>query len=132
MTHLKIEPFTARSLTAFGAIVMGLTFNTSAMAGNQQDNSTNIAYQDERDYPSDQSYPDDERDSDVYNRDDRDRNDRMSCNQARRMVRNSGYRDVMTQDCSGKIYMFTARSNGRHGRRVNVYVNARTGRTWRG
>ncbi len=54
---------------------------------------------------------------------------KMSCSQARRMVRNSGYRNVETRDCGGRIYMFSGRRNGQ---RVFVYVNARTGQTWRG
>lgn len=52
---------------------------------------------------------------------------KMSCKQARRMVRNSGYRNVDTKNCSGKIYMFSGR---RDGRQVFIYVKARTGETW--
>jgi hypothetical protein len=51
----------------------------------------------------------------------------MSCNEARRLVRDSGYRNVDTKNCSGKIYMFTGR---RDGRQLFIYVKARTGETW--
>ncbi|MFN0194836.1 MAG: hypothetical protein ACKVP5_23140 [Aestuariivirga sp.] len=55
--------------------------------------------------------------------------DRISCNQARRLVRNSGYRNVTTRECSGRTYTFNAT---RKGRNVLVYVNSRTGSLRRG
>jgi hypothetical protein len=54
---------------------------------------------------------------------------RMSCREARSIVRSEGYRNVSARDCSGRTYSFSAT---RHGDRVRVYVNARTGALWRG
>ncbi len=41
------------------------------------------------------------------------------------MVRERGFRKVVTRDCSGRNYSFTGSKNGR---RYVVTVNARTGR----
>lgn len=54
---------------------------------------------------------------------------RMSCNQARNIVRDRGYRNVKARDCSGQTYSFRATRNGRG---HIVYVNSRTGAVWRG
>jgi hypothetical protein len=55
--------------------------------------------------------------------------DRLSCGEARRVVRNHGYRVISTRDCSGKTYVFRTSSKGK----VHlIYVNARTGGLWRG
>jgi hypothetical protein len=54
---------------------------------------------------------------------------RLSCSEARRVVRGSGYRNVDVVDCSGRTYTFEATRNGRP---VVVYVNSRNGRIWRG
>jgi hypothetical protein len=59
----------------------------------------------------------------VYNR------GRVSCGEARRIVRNSGFRNVATIECQGRTYTFEAT---RRGRDVTVYVNSRTGAVWRG
>lgn len=59
----------------------------------------------------------------VYNR------GRLSCGEARSRVRNSGFRNVATIECSGSTYTFEAT---RRGRDVRVYVNSRTGAVWRG
>ncbi len=53
----------------------------------------------------------------------------MSCNQARNIVRQKGYRNVIARDCEGRTYTFSTRRNNQ---RVLIYVNARTGATWRG
>jgi hypothetical protein len=54
----------------------------------------------------------------------------MSCTQARRIVRNRGYRNVSVVECRGRNYTFRAvRPNGK---RVTVYVNSHTGGVWRG
>ncbi len=54
----------------------------------------------------------------------------LSCTQARRIVRNRGYRNVSVIECRGRTYTFRAvRPNGK---RVIVYVNSRTGGVWRG
>ena len=54
---------------------------------------------------------------------------RLSCRQARRMVSNRGYRNVVARNCSGGTYVFRAVRN----HRVSIlYVNARTGAVWRG
>lgn len=54
---------------------------------------------------------------------------RLSCREARRIVRNSGFRNVETIECNGRTYTFEAT---RRGRDVTVYVNSRNGRIWRG
>lgn len=53
----------------------------------------------------------------------------ISCNQARRIVRNQGFRNVVARECDGRTYTFSARRNDQ---RIIIYFNARTGRTWRG
>jgi hypothetical protein len=79
-------------------------------------------------YQSIDWYPDGDQYDDRPDYGDRpNRGQQMSCNQARRLVRDSGYRNVDTKDCSGKIYMFSGR---RDGRQVFIYVKARTGETW--
>ncbi len=55
--------------------------------------------------------------------------DRLSCGEARARVRNSGFRNVSTIECNGRIYTFEAT---RRGRDVRVYVNSRTGALSRG
>lgn len=57
------------------------------------------------------------------------RRSRLSCAEARRIVRDYGYRNVATRDCRGGTYAFLAT---RRGIDVQVFVNARTGRIWRG
>jgi hypothetical protein len=57
------------------------------------------------------------------------RRGRLSCGEARRVVRNSGYRNVDTIECNGRTYTFEAT---RRGRDVTVFVNSRNGRIWRG
>ena len=54
---------------------------------------------------------------------------RISCNEARRIVRQSGFRHVMTRECEGRTYTFTAL---RRGHQILVFVNSRTGAVWRG
>ena len=54
---------------------------------------------------------------------------RLSCGEARRAVRNNGFRNVDTIECNGRTYTFEAT---RRGRDVTVYVNSRTGAVWRG
>ena len=48
----------------------------------------------------------------------------MTCGQARQAVKASGYYNVVTLDCSGKIYNFSALRNGK---KRYVSVNAKTG-----
>ena len=50
---------------------------------------------------------------------------RLSCGEARRIVRNNGFRNVATIECNGRTYTFEAT---RRGRDVTVFVNSRTGR----
>lgn len=57
------------------------------------------------------------------------RRHRLSCNEARRIVRGHGYRNVATRECRGSTYTFLATRNGRD---VRVFVHSRTGRVWRG
>ena len=58
------------------------------------------------------------------------RGNRLSCYQARRIVRHHGYRNVSVVECQGRTYTFRAvRPNGK---RTIVYVNSRTGAVWRG
>lgn len=59
----------------------------------------------------------------------RERYGRLSCGEARRIVRRSGFRNVATRECRGRTYTFLATRNGRD---VRVFVNSRTGRIWRG
>ena len=54
---------------------------------------------------------------------------RLSCGEARRIVRNNGFRNVATIECNGRMYTFEAT---RHGRDVTVFVNSRNGRISRG
>lgn len=59
----------------------------------------------------------------------RERYGRLSCGEARRIVRRSGFRNVSTIECRGRTYTFLATRNGRD---IRVYVNSRTGGVWRG
>src|SRR5215207_1430136 len=54
---------------------------------------------------------------------------RISCREAKRIVRSSGFRTVQTIECNGRTYTFEAT---RRGRDVTVFVNSRTGAVWRG
>lgn len=54
---------------------------------------------------------------------------KISCGEARRIVRNKGFRNVATRECNGRTYTFSAT---RKGNRILVYVNSRTGAVWRG
>jgi hypothetical protein len=54
---------------------------------------------------------------------------RLSCGEARRIVSNRGYRNVVARNCSGGTYVFRAVRNDRT---AIIYVNARTGAVWRG
>ena len=54
---------------------------------------------------------------------------KLSCSQARSIVRKHGYHVVSTRDCTGTTYVFKTSSNGKA---HTVYVNARTGGLWRG
>jgi hypothetical protein len=54
---------------------------------------------------------------------------KLSCSEARSIVRNHGYRVIATRDCNGTTYVFRASSRGKS---HVVYVNARTGGLWRG
>ena len=54
---------------------------------------------------------------------------RLSCNEARRIVRNRGYNNIVARNCSGGTYVFRAVRNHRV---AIIYVNARTGAVWRG
>ncbi|MEQ1524479.1 MAG: hypothetical protein ABL936_24735 [Aestuariivirga sp.] len=36
----------------------------------------------------------------------------ISCGQAKRIVRNHGFRDVLTRECEGRTYTFVAKRNG--------------------
>jgi hypothetical protein len=53
----------------------------------------------------------------------------ISCSEAKRIVRNSGFRDVSARECEGRTYTFAAKRNGH---RILVYVNSRTGSLSRG
>jgi hypothetical protein len=53
----------------------------------------------------------------------------ISCSQAKRIVRDQGFRNVSTRECEGRTYTFVAKRNGH---RILVYVNSRTGAVWRG
>jgi hypothetical protein len=51
-------------------------------------------------------------------------NSNVSCGEARGLVRESGFRNVIAQECNGRVYTFSAT---RHNQRVLVFVNSRTG-----
>lgn len=53
----------------------------------------------------------------------------ISCNQAKRIVQNHGFRNVSARECEGRTYTFVAKRNGN---RILVYVNSRTGSLSRG
>ena len=53
---------------------------------------------------------------------------KLSCWQARELVRDRGFRRVRTIECFGRVYTFRAM---RRGRPVTINVNARTGAMWR-
>jgi len=59
----------------------------------------------------------------------RHRGDRLTCNQARRLVDRSGFNRVRVVECAGRTYTF--RALNRKGNRVTVYVNSRSGAIWR-
>ena len=64
-----------------------------------------------------------------YDDDDYDRRrGKLKCWEARRLVREHGYRVVDTVKCSGRVYTFEA---ARRGRVFLVNVNAWTGAVWR-
>lgn len=54
---------------------------------------------------------------------------RLSCGEAKRAVRNNGFRNVNTIECRGRTYTFEAT---RRGNDVTVFVDSRNGRVWRG
>jgi hypothetical protein len=54
---------------------------------------------------------------------------KISCERARSVVRNHGYRNVRTVECRGATYTFRGVRNGK---RFVLYVNARSGGMWRG
>lgn len=52
----------------------------------------------------------------------------MSCADARRMIREDGYRNVVTRECDARTYVFRATRGGRH---VVLHVDPRNGHMWR-
>ncbi len=50
--------------------------------------------------------------------------DRLSCREARQIVRSEGFREVRAVDCEGRTYQFEARRKGRY---YLVVVSARSG-----
>jgi hypothetical protein len=56
------------------------------------------------------------------------RRGRLSCGEAKELVRDRGYRRVVTLDCGGRIYTFRAT---RGGNRYVLNVNPRTRAVWR-
>lgn len=53
---------------------------------------------------------------------------KISCERARNIVRNQGFRNVDRVECNGATYTFRGT---RSGKRYAIYVNARTGGVWR-
>jgi hypothetical protein len=53
---------------------------------------------------------------------------KLSCWQARRLVREVGFRRIRTVECNGRIYTFRG---FRRGHAFVIKVNARTGAVWR-
>jgi hypothetical protein len=56
------------------------------------------------------------------------RRGRLSCYDAKQLVRDRGYRRVITIECQGRVYTF---EGSRRGNRFLVSVNSRTGAVWR-
>ncbi len=54
--------------------------------------------------------------------------DKMSCSEARHSLRERGYRNISTRDCSGRFYSFNAT---RRGQAYRVNINAYNGQTSR-
>ncbi|MGE0004045.1 MAG: hypothetical protein AB7S92_00510 [Parvibaculaceae bacterium] len=54
---------------------------------------------------------------------------KLSCNTARHMVRERGYKSVKIKSCLSTVYSFRAVRNGR---KVIVYVHSRRGDMWQG
>jgi hypothetical protein len=54
---------------------------------------------------------------------------RISCGEAKSIVRENGFRNVRTRECEGRTYTFTAT---RRGHQILVFVNSRNGNVWRG
>jgi hypothetical protein len=54
---------------------------------------------------------------------------RLTCGEARSIVRRHGYHNISVRDCRGATYAFRTWKNGRS---HIVYVNSRTGGLWRG
>jgi len=54
---------------------------------------------------------------------------RISCGEAKQIVRENGFRNVRTRECEGRTYTFTAMKRGH---RVLVFVNSKNGNVWRG
>ena len=54
---------------------------------------------------------------------------RLSCGEAKSIVRQNGYRNVSTVECRGSTFTFRGTRNGNL---VVLYVNSRTGGMWRG
>lgn len=52
----------------------------------------------------------------------------VSCADARRMIHENGYRNVMTRDCDAGTYVFRATRGNHH---VVLHVNSRNGHMWR-
>jgi hypothetical protein len=59
---------------------------------------------------------------------DRRRRGRLSCWEAKELIRDRGYRRVVTLDCRGRIYTFQAT---RRGNLYELNVNPRTHAVWR-
>lgn len=57
------------------------------------------------------------------------RHNRVSCGEARGILRDRGYYRIRTRECDGRTYTFRASKNGRN---FVVYVNSRNGNVWRG
>jgi hypothetical protein len=56
------------------------------------------------------------------------RRHKLSCWQARELVRDRGYYRVRAMECNGRVYTFRAM---RRGHPVTISVNSRTGAMWR-
>ena len=54
---------------------------------------------------------------------------RLSCGEARRLVRQRGFYNVRARECEGRTYTFIAMRNNHQ---ILVFVNSRNGAVWRG
>jgi hypothetical protein len=104
-----------------GALVMAQPQSANAGVDVDVSVTTYPPYSSAQYYP-DSGYPSYQHD---YDEDDDYDDDRISCWEGRRIVRNAGYRRVKTMKCHGEVYRYRG---WRRGHQWRVSVDADTGR----